>query len=300
LKEKKPLLVVLAGPTAVGKTDLSIDIANRYSTEILSADSRQIYRQLHIGVAKPGKEKLKQVRHHFIDHIDITASYSAGQYEREAISTLDSLFSKRPIAIMTGGTGLYLKAVLEGFDEFPAVSREKWSRLYNEKGLVFLQESLKKLDPAYYAEADIGNPHRLIRALSVSEQSKVPYSQMRKREKVIRPFQALQIALCRPREELYERINQRVDQMIEMGLLDEVKGLLPHKSLQSLQSVGYQELFRYLEGEWSLEEAVDKIKQHSRNYAKRQMTWFRNQGNWHMMHPEMDRNRILKLIDEII
>ena len=293
-------MLVLAGPTAVGKTDLSIKLAQYFGTEILSADSRQIYRQLNIGVAKPSKDYLNLVKHHFIDHCNVTDAFSAGEYEREAISLMTDRFQKHRLLIMTGGTGLYIQAVLNGLDDFPEVSREKWSELYAAHGIIFLQDNLKTMDPVYYESVDLSNPHRLIRALSVTDAAGKPYSEMRKHAKSKRSFDAIQIALTRPREQLYERIDLRVDRMMQAGLLDEVRSLLSYRQLQSLQSVGYKELFKHIDGEWTLEEAVNKIKQHSRNYAKRQMTWFRNQGDWSFIHPENAENKILEIVAQTL
>ncbi|MDX1684407.1 MAG: tRNA (adenosine(37)-N6)-dimethylallyltransferase MiaA [Saprospiraceae bacterium] len=286
MKVDLPLLVVIGGPTGIGKTEAAIRVASKYSTEIVSADSRQVYMELNIGVARPDEDQLNAVPHHLIAHRSIKDEYSAGHYEEEALSVLDKLFEKHDRVIASGGTGLYLKALTEGLDKFPKVSRQKWTSVFNSEGLSFLQEALRELDPDYYRSVDIQNPHRLIRALSVIEETGLPFSSFLGRSENTRPFNTIKLALTRDRDELYERINQRVDEMMSEGLLDEVRRLLPYRHLSALQTVGYQELFEYLDGLYTLNEAVEKIKQHTRNYAKRQMTWFRNQGEWTKVHPE--------------
>lgn len=295
LTSQIPLLVIISGPTAVGKTQLAIDLAKRYDTVILSADSRQVYKQLHIGVAKPSKSQLAEVEHLLIGHVDITEEYSAGQFERESIEHLGRLFKTKKIVFVSGGTGLYIKALTDGLDQFPETSREKWDSMLKEKGLSFLQEELLRLDPEYHGTVDLNNPRRLVRALSVIEASGIPFSEYLGKKKAERPFRILKIALIRERDELYHRINERVDQMIKEGLVEEARSLEAFKDLPSLQTVGYQELFEHFEGQMTLQEAIDKIKQHTRNYAKRQLTWFRNEGQWHFYSPE-DPIDIINLI----
>lgn len=292
-----PLLVVISGPTGVGKTDLAISLAQRYDTEIISADSRQVYKQLNIGVGRPSEEQLKVVPHHFIASHDVEEPFSAGQYEREALTVLDDLFKRHDIVFVVGGTGLYIRALTEGLDEFPDSSRDKWTSIYQAQGITSLREALKKDDKEYYDQVDLDNPHRLIRALSVIDATGQPFSTYRKGQKKARSFRTLRFALVRPREELYERINSRVDGMMASGLLEEVKELYQMKSLPALQTVGYQELFEHLDGHCTLDEAVEKIKQHSRNYAKRQMTWFRNQGDWTLIPADKSSESIIKAID---
>lgn len=279
----KKILVVIAGPTAVGKTTMSIKLATALDTEIISCDSRQLYKELNIGVAKPSKEELLAIKHYFIDHVSITEKYSAGRYEREAIALLNQLFEDQDHLIITGGTGLYIKAVLEGLDEFPDVVAEDqdyYARLLAAEGISALQNELKVKDPTYFKEADIRNSRRLVRALSVIRSSGNPFSSYRNSNPKERNFKSVCIQLTMGREQLYKRINMRVDQMIEQGLLDEVSALVNYKELLSLQTVGYKELFDYLDGKSTINEAIELIKRNSRRYAKRQITWFSNNGNF--------------------
>lgn len=281
LPKQKKYLIVITGPTAVGKTKATIQIAQSFQSEILSADSRQIYKELNIGTAKPSQEELHAVPHHFINHISIHDPYDAGQFETEAISLLDDLFLKHNTVFVTGGTGLYIQALLEGLDQFPAVPdhiRQKWEDSFAQNGIDFLQKSLLDLDPTYYEVVDRSNHRRLLRALMVCDASGQPFSSFLNREKPKRKFTPVCFFLSRDRSILYERINTRVDQMIAEGLVDEARSLYPHRSAKALQTVGYQELFEHFEGKYSLVEAIEKIKIHSRRYAKRQLTWFRNQG----------------------
>lgn len=295
--DSKPLLVVLGGPTASGKTSLAIELARRFDTEIVSADSRQFYREMSIGTAKPSEEELKRAPHHLVDFLSVTQTYTAGDFERDALQCLQSLFVRKPVALLTGGSGLYLRAVYEGMDHFPEVPGElrlRWEQTFENEGLEPLQRALRQLDPDYYQTVDRQNPARLIRALAVCEASGKPYSSFRLQAPEPRPFRYRLLALEWPREELYRRIEQRVDDMMQQGLLEEVRGLYPLRHCPALRTVGYQELFEHLDGHYSLEEAVDKIKQHTRNYAKRQMTWFRRQGNWEFIHPS-DSEAIAKI-----
>jgi len=281
---KKGLLIVIMGPTASGKTSLSVALAKKYKAEIISADARQFYREMNIGTAKPSSEELSAVPHHFINSCSIHDSYSVGQYRDEVISFLDSYFQQHPVSILCGGSGLYIQAVLEGQDEFPAVDptiREMLKQNYSESGIQYLQDYLKIVDPAYYQRVDIQNPHRLIRALEVCISSQKPYSSFLGQNKEDFPYQVVKIALDWPRDLLYDRINQRVDDMVNQGLLNEAKSLFEHRNLNALQTVGYVELFQFLEGILSWEQAIEKIKQHSRNYAKRQMTWLRKEKELH-------------------
>lgn len=279
---------MVAGPTAVGKTSASIELAHRFDSEVVSADSRQIFREMTIGTAKPTDEQLSRVKHHFIDHLTLNTEYSAGLYARECLELLDVLFVRHDVVIMTGGSGLYIKAVIEGFDDMPNVSgevREKWQQAYVHHGLTFLQQELTILDPAYAAEVDMRNAHRLIRALSVIDASGTPFSELRKNQETSRPFNAIKVLCNLSRQELYARIHQRVDEMIHDGLVDEVKSLTAYRDVQAMQTVGYKEIIAYLDGTYTLEEAIAKIKQHSCNYAKRQLTWFRHQGDWTEFNP---------------
>lgn len=271
-------LIVIAGPTASGKTQLAVELAEKHQTEIISFDSRQFYKEMNIGTAKPGKVLLERVKHHFIGHLSVHDEYNAGQFEKDALEKMDELFLKKDTLVMVGGSGMYLDAVLYGFDELPQVEaklREKLNELYQTEGLETLQIMLAKLDPEHYNNVDLKNPHRLIRALEVSISTGIPYSQQRKGKSKPRNFEAELFAVDFAREELYERINRRVDMMMEEGLLEEVKKLYPLKHLNALQTVGYKELFAYLDNKTDLETAVNLIKQNTRRFAKRQITWFK-------------------------
>ena len=273
----KGTLVVLVGPTAVGKTDLSISIAKVLEAPIVSSDSRQIYREMNIGTAVPDKQQLAAVPHYFIESRSIFEPYTAGMYEVDAINTIDQLFEKHHFVVLTGGSGLYIDAVCLGIDAIPATNPETREmlklRLKNE-GLTSLSDWLKRLDEESYNTVDINNPQRVIRALEVCIISGIPYSSLRKNFEKTRNFKIIKVGLQRDREELYARINLRVDLMMEQGLLDEAKKLYPNRHLNALQTVGYRELFDYFDGKITLEEAVELIKRNSRRYAKRQITWF--------------------------
>lgn len=295
-------LIVIAGPTASGKTSLGIRLAQKYDSAILSADSRQFYREMSIGTAKPTEEELAAAKHYFVDNLSIHDEYSVGDYEREAIDLLNDVFARKDVALIVGGSGLFIKAVLEGLDEFPDVPNEVKENLIvleKEKGIEVLQNMLKEKDPAYFSEVDIHNPHRLIRALSVIEVSGKPFSSFRNQAPKERGFSPIIIQLEWEREELYDRINRRVDLMLEAGLLDEVASLLPLKHLNALQTVGYQEFFDYLDNKITKEEAIRLVKRNSRRYAKRQMTWLRKMENTKAFHPS-DWNGIAAYLDEII
>ncbi len=267
-------LIIICGPTASGKTALAIDLALHYQAEIISADSRQFYREMNIGTAKPSAEELAKVRHHFINNLSIEDTYTAGMYERDVISFLEEYFKTKDIAIMVGGSGLFIKAVCDGFDEVQTANDALRDELAT-KSLSWLQEEVERLDPAYFAEADTKNPRRLIRALEVIYATGKKYSEHRTGKKATRPFEILKLGIDLPKEALYQRINERVDTMIAKGLVAEAQALFPKKELKPLQTVGYQELVSYFEQQTTLPEAIEKIKQNSRNYAKRQMTWFR-------------------------
>jgi tRNA dimethylallyltransferase len=294
-------LIILAGPTAIGKTNLAMDMAERYQTDIFSADSRQIYKEMHIGTAKPERAILEKVKHHFIDHISIGQNYSVGHYYKEITEALAKYFEKNDIAVVTGGTGLYLRAIMEGLDEFPEIPDQiigKYNLAFQTGGIVALQNELKSKDPEYFEKVDIHNPRRLMRALSVIEVTKNTFSsflnqtQMNKTDYVQIP-----VLLELPRECLYERINKRVDLMVAEGLIAEVQGLYPHREKQALETVGYQELFDHFDGNLTLTQALDLIKQNTRRYAKRQMTWFRKYGNWATFKPD-DRELIFEYIEK--
>ncbi len=279
----KKKLIIIGGPTASGKTDCAIQLAQHFGTEILSADSRQFYKEMSIGTAKPQLSDLAKVKHHFISNLSIHDAYSVGDFERDALAVLETIFEKHDMAILVGGTGLYIRAVCEGLDEFPEVLphiRNEFEDIFKNEGIEPLQKLLQEVDYEYFTQVDMGNPMRLIRALSVWKASGQPFSSFRSGNKVERNFTPIYIALDLPREVLYDRINRRVDLMMTEGLLEEAKSLHPFKHLNALQTVGYTELFAHFDGEMTLDEAVDKIKQHTRNYAKRQMTWFRKNDFW--------------------
>ncbi|OJJ18323.1 tRNA (adenosine(37)-N6)-dimethylallyltransferase MiaA [marine bacterium AO1-C] len=285
---KKTLLVVL-GPTAVGKTELCIRLAQHFDTEIVSADSRQFYREMAIGTAKPTPEEQAEAPHHFIDSHSITQNYNVGDYEKDALACLDEIFSRKNFAILTGGSGLYLQVVTDGMDDMPEVNPEIRERLMQQvetEGLENLLTQLEQLDPDYYAKVDKANPHRVVRALEVCLSTGKSFSSFRKQTKAERPFDILKIGLERDREELYERINERVDIMLAEGLLEEVKGLYDYKDHQALQTVGYKEIFDHMDGQYDWEEAIRLLKRNTRRYAKRQMTWFRRDEEIHWFSPK--------------
>jgi len=274
-------LIAIVGPTAVGKTAAAIDLAERLGTEIISADSRQFYREMSIGTAKPSAEQLARVKHHFVDSHSVSEEYSAGDFERDALALLDRLFRERDTVVMVGGSGLFVRALCEGLDDLPKAPpglREKLNLVFETQGIAPLREKLLAADPAYCRTADLDNPQRVIRALEVFETTGKPLSSFQHRKTAERPFSVTTIGLNRDRKELYERIDRRVDGMMAAGLLDEVRSLLPYRHMPALRTVGYAEIFAHLDGKTSLREAVDRIKQNTRRYAKRQVTWFRKYG----------------------
>lgn len=274
----KKTLITIVGPTAVGKTALAIKIALKYNTEIISADSRQVYRELDIGTAKPTEEQLALVRHHFINYLNIEEAFSAGEFEKKALETLRKIFIDADIAIMCGGSGLYVNAVCDGIDEIPEVNlllREELIAVFEEKGLAPLTRELKLSDPEYYQQVDGKNPQRVIRALEVIRSTGKPFSNFRAKKIPSRPFNIIKLGLELDRHELYNKIDQRMDMMIENGLFKEAKKLLHLKHLNALQTVGYKEVFGYLDGGYDKNEAIRLLKRNSRRYAKRQMTWFK-------------------------
>ena len=284
----KKTLIAIVGPTAVGKTAMAISLAQYFKTEIISADSRQFYREMSIGTAKPDAEELAAAPHHFINSHSIAQDYSAGDFEREALHLLDKLFEQHDVVVMVGGSGLFVRALCEGLDDLPKAGEEVRERLNNEMaqlGIEKMKERLKAIDPAYYQVADVDNPQRVVRALEVFEATGNPMSFYHKKDVDKRPFNILTIGLNMERSQLYERINLRVDRMMETGLLEEVNSLLQFRSKPALLTVGYAELFDYLDGNISLEDAVDKIKQNSRRYAKRQITWFKKYGDTSWFQP---------------
>jgi tRNA dimethylallyltransferase len=276
------------GPTAVGKTTTAILLAKHYHTEIISGDSRQFYKELTIGTAKPTETELAQVPHHFINSLAVTTEYSAGDFERDALKKTAELFADKQMAVLCGGSGLFIKALCYGLDDLP-VKDEKLRQWviehYQQNGLHWLQHEVARLDPDYFTVVDTQNPNRLMRALEVCMSSGKPYSSFRKNLLAKRNFIPLYIGLTRPRAELYERINQRVDMMVAAGLEQEAKAVYPYRKLGALKTVGYTEWFDYFEGKMNREQTIDKIKQHSRNYAKKQLTWFTKQENVTWFHP---------------
>lgn len=271
-------VISVVGPTAIGKTKLAIAIAQEYKTEIISADSRQFFKEMNIGTAVPSPEELAAAPHHFIQHKNILEPYSVGDFERDAIAKLESLFETKDIVVLVGGSGLYVDAVTKGLDHFPEVDAAIRPRLNQElasEGIAVLQNRLKELDPEYFNKVDIQNPHRLVRALEICIGTGKPYSSFLNKDKNKRPFKTITLGIEAEREMIYERINQRVDLMVDAGLIDEVKSLIEHKALNALQTVGYKELFNYFEGLWQLDFAISEIKKNTRRFAKRQLTWFR-------------------------
>ncbi|MCG2461110.1 tRNA (adenosine(37)-N6)-dimethylallyltransferase MiaA [Flavobacteriaceae bacterium F89] len=271
-------LISVVGPTAIGKTRLAIAIAQYFDTEILSADSRQFYKEMTIGTAVPSKEELETVTHHFIQHKSIFDEYSVGDFEKEALSLLERLFQSKNVVVMVGGSGLYVDAVAKGLDKFPKIDpsvRTKLNTLLELHGLTELQRKLKALDPTYAKKVDMENPHRLVRALEVCLGTGKPYSTFLNKARPQRYFDVLTVGITTDRETIYSRINRRLDQMIAGGLLEEARSLEEHKALNALQTVGYKELFSYFEGKWDLPTAVLEIKKNTRRFAKRQLTWYR-------------------------
>ncbi|WP_375448189.1 tRNA (adenosine(37)-N6)-dimethylallyltransferase MiaA [uncultured Fibrella sp.] len=300
ISSKSKTVIVIAGPTAVGKTQLCVWLAKQLDTVVISADSRQLYRELTIGTAKPSAAELDNVPHYFINSHSVTDPISAGQYEREALVLLNNLFDTRDTVILTGGTGLYINAVLKGLDDMPegdATLRRQLQQQFDVEGISALQAQLLELDPDYAALADLNNTQRVMRALEVCLTTGKPYSWFRRRSSVERPFATKLIALQRPREELYDRIDQRMDRMLASGLVDEVRSLLPYRHTPALQTVGYKEVFPYLDGEYDYDTMVDLLKRNSRRYAKRQLTWFRHQNQFHWFSPDQTGG-ILSVINE--
>lgn len=273
-----PTVYIVAGPTAVGKTAAAIELAQKLDTVIISTDSRQCYKEMNIGVARPSANELASIKHYFVNEFPIITNLNAADFEQIALNHLYTLFNQHQAVVVCGGTGLYIKALCEGLDDMPPVDKNIDTQVeeeYEEKGLEWLQEAIKSEDPAFYTIGEIQNPVRMLRALSFIRSNGRSITVYRTQTKKNRPFRIIKVGLEMPRQELYDRINQRVDTMITNGLLKEAQQLYPHRHLKNLQTVGYVELFDYLDGKCTLPEAVDKIKQHTRNYAKRQLTWFK-------------------------
>jgi len=294
-------LVVIVGPTAVGKSEMALRLAEHFKTEIISADSRQIYKELEIGTAKPTTDELGRVPHHFINTHSIKEDYDAGEYGREALVRIHHLFKTHDTLIMCGGSGLYVKAVLEGFDEMPEIpagTREKIVEEFNSKGLLWLQKEVEATDPEYFADVDSKNPQRLMRALELYRVSNIPVKQLRKKTRLEHPFEVIKIGLEVSREELYERIDTRMDRMIEMGLFQEAEKYYPQRALNALQTVGYREIFGCLQGDYDKEEAIRLLKRNSRRYAKRQLTWFKKDQQIKWFQPDQV-GQIISYLDNI-
>lgn len=285
----EPTLLVITGPTAVGKTALCVALAQQLATDIVSADSRQFFRELSIGTAKPTRAEMGGVRHHFIDSHSIADDYNAGRFEQQALATLDELFQRHQIVILTGGSGLYLQAVTEGLDDLPAAPPEIRAGLHLElaaQGLEPLVAELARLDPLAHSRIDLQNHQRVLRALEICRATGQPFSSFHGHKAAERPFRIIKIALTRERDELYRRIDQRMDQMLAAGLEAEARALYPHRHHNALQTVGYQELFGYFEGHYNYAEAVRLLKRNSRRYAKRQLSWLRRDPQYHWLHPD--------------
>ena len=293
-------LIVITGPTAVGKTALCLDIAQHFGIPIINADSRQIYKELKIGTASPTSEQLQLVPHYFVGSLSLTDYYSASLFEQQVLEILSRQFREHDFALMAGGSMMYIDAVCDGIDDIPTVddqTRETLKRRLKEEGLEALVEQLKELDPEYYAIVDRQNPRRVVHGLEICLMTGRTYTSFRKREKKERPFRIVKIGLNRPREELYDRINQRVDQMMQQGLLEEAKALYPMRQMNALNTVGYKELFDYLDGRWPLEEAVERIKGNTRRYARKQLTWYKKDPQIRWFHPD-EKEQIISYISQ--
>lgn len=298
---QKKYLITVVGPTAIGKTALAIRLAQHYDCEIISCDSRQFFKEMTIGTAVPTAEELAFVPHHFIHNKSIVENYTVGDFEREALAKLDDLFETNDFAVLVGGSGLYVDAVLKGFDEFPEVDsniREEISGNYEKFGIVYLQDELRKRDPAYFETVDTGNPQRMMRALEVSVSCGKPYSSFLANKQSQRSFIPIKIGLDAERETIYNRINLRVDLMLKEGLLAEAQKLYPHRELNALQTVGYRELFNYFDGDFTLDFAISEIKKNTRRFAKRQLTWFRKNDDTKWFDYLTDIRQIVAYIND--
>lgn len=293
-------LIVITGPTAVGKTDLCMEIAGRFDIPIINADSRQLFRELRIGTASPTPEQLAKVRHYFVGTLNIGDYYSASMYEQDVMTLLGQLFKTSDYALLSGGSMMYIDAVCNGIDDIPTVdekTRTLMKRRLAEEGLEKLVEELRRIDPEHYEVVDRQNPRRVIHALEICHMTGQTYTSFRKAEKKQRPFEIIKIGLNREREELYNRINRRVDSMMEQGLLKEAEEMLPYRQANALNTVGYKELFSYFDGIWELEEAVERIKGNTRRYARKQLTWFKRDQQMKWFHPD-EQEQIMKYISE--
>ena len=296
-------LITIIGPTGIGKTNLAIKIANYFKTEIVSADSRQFYKEMNIGTAKPSNSELNSIKHHLINNKSINDDYNISDYEKDALNSINSIFNKNDIAILVGGSGLYINTILYGLDEIPEISNDTRNLLYLDlelKGIKKLQDQLKLLDPVSHDAIDINNPRRLIRALEVSISTGKSYSSFLKKKKKKRGFNIIVLGINQDRSELYNKIDTRVDNMVESGLINEEKELYSLKSLKALNTIGYSEVFNYIENKYSLEECISEIKKNTRRYAKRQLTWFKSIDKVEWITPEYDFEKIIAHINNLI
>lgn len=293
-------LVVIGGPTAVGKTAIAIAVAKQFNAEIISADSRQFYREMNIGTAKPSPVELQAVKHHFINNLSIHDYYNAFMFEQEVLQFLEKYFLSRDLAFMVGGSGLYIDAVCNGLDDLPTIQpeiRQKLLQKYENEGIERIRFELKQIDPEYYLQVDLKNPKRILHALEIFYQTGKKFSQLRQEQKRIRPFNIIKIVLNQDREVLHERINKRVDVMIENGLFEEAKSLFPYRQLSPLQTVGYREPFGFFEGKYDEEEAVRLIKRNTRHYARRQISWFKRDAENQWVKPDV--SEVISLLNRI-
>ena len=296
-------LITIIGPTGIGKTNFAIKIANYFKTEIVSADSRQFYKEMNIGTAKPSNSELNSIKHHLINNKSINDDYNISDYEKDALNSINSIFNKNDIAILVGGSGLYINTILYGLDEIPEISNDTRNSLYLDlelKGIKKLQDQLKLLDPVSHDAIDINNPRRLIRALEVSISTGKSYSSFLKKKKKKRDFNIIVLGINQDRSELYNKIDTRVDNMVESGLINEAKELYSLKSLKALNTIGYSEVFNYIENKYSLEECISEIKKNTRRYAKRQLTWFKSIDKVEWITPEYDFEKIIAHINNLI
>ena len=296
-------LISIIGTTGIGKTKLAIEIAKHFDTEIISCDSRQFFREMKIGTAAPSAEELSEIPHHFIGNLSVENYYSIGQFEKEAIEKIEKLFTKKNVVVLVGGSMMYEKAVLEGLNDLPEANvenQEKLETIFNEKGIEPLQEILQKLDPEYFAIVDKDNPRRLFRAIDIIWQTGKSYTENISEQVKKRNFEFIRIGIEAPREIIYERINHRVDQMIEVGLVKEAQLLIPFQNNLALKTVGYSELFKYFNNEWTFDFAIEEIKKNSRRFAKRQLTWYRKETNIHWVNFENSVQESLSLLENKI
>lgn len=296
-------LILVVGPTAVGKTEVCLNLAKKFKSEIISCDSRQFYKETNLGTAKPSPKELEQVPHHFINNLSIENSYDVKMFEKDVLELMEKLFLKHQVLIMTGGSGLFADAVVNGIDEMPEIDpkfRKEIISEYEEKGISFLQDEISKLDSDYFDLVDKNNPQRLMRALEVIRGTGKPFSSFRTKKKVLRSFKSIKIGLHRDREELYQRIDLRMDQMIEAGLFEEAEMLFEKRNLNALQTVGYSEIFGFLEGDYDREEAIRLLKRNSRRYAKRQLTWFRKDAEIKWFYPSEEEQILDYLNSQIL